>query len=339
MTPSPIVRTATRRFLHTVLPRASDLVPEPRYDREEDLEKDLRALSRSFGVGAVDGDSLPLKIRSVPQYYTETASQYTVMLSPDGAVHFGLSRDGTFQQDHFYEQPRFAESVIERAGARNVLELGSGKGFNSVYLARRHPEVRFTGVDLTPAHIRIATERARGLDNLRFVEGNFHRLDGIPDASVDVAFDVEAGCYSDTPEKIVALHQALRRVLKPGGRFVVWGYYRSRDHATRSRAQQRAVELVEQAWALERFPPVDEWDRSAKAAGFSFESIEHQHREVMPSVRRLYRAARLYYLVRPAFRRLLGQPTHNSVSVLMLPYTFALGAIEYRQAVLVRGAD
>lgn len=339
MTPSPIVRSATRRFLHTFLARAADLVPERRYDREEDLEKDLADLSRSLGVEAVDGDSLPEKLGGVPQYYTETEAQYAALHSPAGSVHFALSRDGIFDHDHFYEQPRFVESIIVRAGARDVLELGSGKGFNSIYVAQRHPEVRITGVDLTPAHVRLATERARGLGNVRFVEGDFHRLDAIPDASIDLAVDVEAGCYSDTPEKIVGLFTELRRVIKPGGRFVAWGYYRAPDHAQRSRAQQRAVELVERSWVLQRFPPIDEWDRAAHEAGFSFESTEHQHLAVMPGLRRLTRGARLYYFVRPMFRRLLGQPTHNSVSVLMLPYGLMLGAIEYRQAVLVRGGD
>lgn len=90
---------------------------------------------------------------------------------------------------------------------------------------------------------------------------------------------------------------------------------------------------------LDRFPPIDEWDNAAKAAGFSFESTERQNDAVMPSIRRLYRGARLYYAMRPAFRWLLGQPTHNSVSVLMLPYALRMGAIVYRQAVLVRGAE
>lgn len=236
MTPHPLVRSATRRFLHTVLGRAGDLVPEPRYDSKADLEHDLAVLSRSLGVDAIDGDALPQKIGDVSHYYTETWQQYALMHSPQGAIHFGLSRDGRFDHDHFYAQPRFAASVIEKTGARDVLELGSGKGFNSIYIAKRHPDVRFTGVDLTKVHLQISTERARDLPNVRFVEGDFHKLDMIPDASIDVVFDVEAGCYSDTAEKMKNLFAGLRRVLRPGGRFVVWGYYRAHDHAARSRA-------------------------------------------------------------------------------------------------------
>lgn len=31
-----------------------------------------------------------------------------------------------------------------------------GKGFNSFFLAKQYPNVNFTGIDLTPSHIKIA---------------------------------------------------------------------------------------------------------------------------------------------------------------------------------------
>src|SRR5262245_12730210 len=53
---------------------------------------------------------------------------------------------------------RFADLAGERLGdAREVLDLGCGPGEITCELARRHPAVRFTGVD----HSEVAIERAR----------------------------------------------------------------------------------------------------------------------------------------------------------------------------------
>jgi hypothetical protein len=63
----------------------------------------------------------------------------------------------------------------------------------------------------------------------------------------------------------------------------------------------------------------------------------------MPSVLRLYRQARLFYLTMASPMRaipaaLVRRSTHNAVSALMLPYTFWLGALESRHAILEKAA-
>jgi hypothetical protein len=63
----------------------------------------------------------------------------------------------------------------------------------------------------------------------------------------------------------------------------------------------------------------------------------------MPSVLRLYRQARLFYLAMASPARaipamLVRRSTHNAVSALMLPYTYWLGALESRHAVLEKAA-
>src|SRR5690242_18948286 len=94
------------------------------------------------------------------------------------------------------------ETVVRNAMAKYVLELGPGKGLNCVFLVERNPEVRVTGVDLTPAHVAIASERGRHCPNLRILQADFHDLAQIPDGSIAVVFEVEAGCYSDTTDQV-----------------------------------------------------------------------------------------------------------------------------------------
>lgn len=66
---------------------------------------------------------------------------------------------------------RFADLAGERLGdARHVLDLGCGPGEITCELARRHPAVRFTGVDHSAVAIARATATAArlGLENVRF---------------------------------------------------------------------------------------------------------------------------------------------------------------------------
>jgi hypothetical protein len=56
----------------------------------------------------------------------------------------------------------------------NVVELGSGDGRNILYLASRHPNVSFTGIDFSPESVRLAVEASLkyGISNARFIEAD-----------------------------------------------------------------------------------------------------------------------------------------------------------------------
>jgi SAM-dependent methyltransferase len=68
----------------------------------------------------------------------------------------------------FQRRLAFASRAIEDRGAASVLDLGCGSGaFLLAPLARRHPQVRFVGVDSDPASIA-AAKRDVMLPNVRF---------------------------------------------------------------------------------------------------------------------------------------------------------------------------
>src|SRR5205823_498098 len=86
---------------------------------------------------------------AIIRYYNETDAAYGFFHSRQGSIHLALTYDGHFDQDGFYEQARIVERQIERLRqsgymVRDVLELGCGKGFNTVYLASHHPNLNFT---------------------------------------------------------------------------------------------------------------------------------------------------------------------------------------------------
>ena len=110
---------------------------------------------------------------------------------------------------------------------RVLLDLGSARGDVCFLLS---PHVREAiGIDASAKAIEIAEEqrRRRGLDNVRFVQGDVAELRPLPDASVDVAgaFDLLEHVDDATVRQMLG---ALRRVLKKGGAFVA--YTPNREH-------------------------------------------------------------------------------------------------------------
>lgn len=101
-----------------------------------------------------------------------------------------------------------------------VLDLGCGWGTFSVALAPRVREV--VGVDFSERSIEICRRRAReaGLENVTFVKADAADT-GLESGSFDVvvAADLVEHLY---PRQTGEVLEEARRVLRPGGRLVIW---------------------------------------------------------------------------------------------------------------------
>jgi ubiquinone/menaquinone biosynthesis C-methylase UbiE len=111
--------------------------------------------------------------------------------------------------------------AVSELAAPAVLEIGPGPGGLAVELARRHAGLRLTGLDIDPAMVERAAVRARreGLEErLAFVVGDVASLP-FPDAS----FDLVTSSFSvhHWPDAAAGFAE-IRRVLRPGGRAIVY---------------------------------------------------------------------------------------------------------------------
>jgi len=105
-----------------------------------------------------------------------------------------------------------------------VLDVGSGIGGPARYFARAYG-ADVTGVDLTPAFVELATEltaRTGLADRVRFVEGSALELP-FEDGRFDLATMNHVGMNIADKATVFA---EVRRVLRPGGRFVVYDLMR-----------------------------------------------------------------------------------------------------------------
>jgi ubiquinone/menaquinone biosynthesis C-methylase UbiE len=115
-----------------------------------------------------------------------------------------------------------------------VLEVAVGTGRNLPFYPRG---IRLTGIDLTPAMLAVAGDRARdlGLD-VKLVEGDAQALP-FADASFETAVCTLA--LNAIPDDRAAIAE-MYRVLRPGGRLLLLGHVASHHRVVR--AVQRLLE-------------------------------------------------------------------------------------------------
>lgn len=94
------------------------------------------------------------------------------------------------------------------ASGGSALDIGCGTGATSIALARARPDLHVTGVDLSPASLAVARDRAAGIANLALVEG-----DVLPIAARLAPLDVLVSrhgvmFFADPVAAFAALHAA-----------------------------------------------------------------------------------------------------------------------------------
>lgn len=190
--------------------------------------------------------------------YEQVASQL-----PDARLlflNYGLAESGPAQESWIAEcdRPwRLHLNLVRRVltgvelRRRTVLELGSGRGGNCLYLARYTQAARICGVDRCAASVRLARRNCRA-ERIHLIVGDAERLP-FGDATVDVLLNIEsAHCYAAF-ETFLA---EVQRVLRPGGIFALADLWRlsvlSYDWDARERALHRG------AWELLREEDISE---------------------------------------------------------------------------------
>lgn len=229
-----------------------------------------------------------------------------------GSNH-SLSFDGHYNPQGHLGQAELVQTCIRKAQAKKILELASGKGLNSLYLAHRNPKIDFVGIDLTPEHVSMSLEKAKGLSNLTFQAGDFHKLH-FEDSSFDLVFEMESICHSTDMEK--ALKEALR-ILKPGGHFVAIESFRNPAWETFSDDLKNAAQISDVVLGIGNPWKVNEWQQLCEKIGFKVVETEDLSPELMPNLLRQRELAKVFFKF----------PWLTRFFLRILPYTWLQNAI------------
>ena len=109
-------------------------------------------------------------------------------------------------------------ALAARPGDR-VLDVGSGPGFYCLEIADEvGPDGRVVGVDLAEPMLALARKRCESLTNVSFKQGDVLSLP-VEDASFDRALCVQVLEYVEPATAGLA---EINRILRPGGRAVIW---------------------------------------------------------------------------------------------------------------------
>ena|SRR5579859_6225159 len=149
----------------------------------------------------------------------------------------------------------------------DVLEIGPGSGVNLAFYAS---DVRWQGLEPNPAMYPYLLNEAKRLGiPVQLREGHADRLD-VADNSIDAVVGTLVLCSVPDQQHVL---QEIRRVLKPGGRFVFIEHVAARRETGLRRRQQ----FVRPLWSLLAdgcHPDRETW-AAIDNAGFSDVQLEH----------------------------------------------------------------
>lgn len=268
---------------------------------EATLRADIAAIQQAFGSLYDEELRKDFGTESVRSYYTATTDRDYKLLEAfiGGGLHSrlvapapaGSSGSGT-------RQPGFVLAEARAVGAKRVLEVGSGRGYCSLFLAGAAPDIKFEGVDLVPRHIEVASTAAAsaGLSNASFRLEDATKLDASSEGAYDLIFSVEALCHMDTPAAVTSLARAVSRLLRPGGRLVIVDGFRSEGFSVASTDAQTAMCLAESGFRIRAMPSRRDWVEACAAHGMRVVRDQDLTHEALPFWRMGWRVARALLL-------------------------------------------
>lgn len=228
----------------------------------------------------------------IRKYYKANQLAYSIFHTFSDRMYMGISRDGIYKEYDLLEAARIVERYINKLGAKNVLELATGRGATSSYLASKYPKIQFDGIELSPGQIVYAQRKAKKLKNYFPVLGDYHNLSKYKKNSIDIVFVIEALCYSTEKEKVLA---EIKRVLRKDGVFIILDGYTRADRKKLTKAEQLACKLVEIGMAVENFETYSSFLKKAKKYDFTILEQENASLFIMPTLKRFERLARTFF--------------------------------------------
>lgn len=250
--------------------------------------KDSPAAGTGTGTGTGTGaGAASTHRRRVWRYYHRTESRLGYRLLLGETKHFGWYEPGVSMWRFATALRRMEQELAGRLGlptGARVLDAGCGVGDVSRTLAHDHG-LNVTGIDILD--FNLATARRRSAETglagrTRFARADYHHLP-FPAESFDGVITMETLVHAAEPGTVL---REFLRVLRPGGRLVLFEYSRTPAERLHERAN-RALELVCELAAMPAWHTLHHGDLEDLLAktGFSVESVTDATARMLPMLR------------------------------------------------------
>lgn len=226
----------------------------------------------------VKGDKNSLK--QVRTYYRLSGWAYKHFHSKEGFVHFGISQGDVYSSKDLYYMANTVSKYLKTGDT--VLELGFGQAANIMYLAKKHPEVNFIGVDLSPFKEKNPPK------NITTYQQDYSSIPQLADNSVDIIYAIETIVHNTDKEKIC---REATRVLKPGGIMIIYDFALDAELSTYDPKTQLAVELISKGGASAMIESVDALNKHYTRGGMTLENTTDFTKNILPDVKRMQKLA------------------------------------------------
>lgn len=302
------------------------------------LERKVQHLKKLFPTESIV--SLTPTKDSIQKYYKINQLAYTLFHQGNDFIHMGISRNGKYNKKDLLEPVHIIEKYIVLADAKKILELATGRGANSAYLAKRHPKITFSGIDLPHGQLSYALNKAKKIPNFHPIPGDYHDLSNFPDNSFDLVFIIEALCYST--EKDVVLKE-VQRVLKPEGIFIIIDGYLKKPHSSLSEIEKLANSLVARGMMVPDFELYSDFKKNTFNLKYKILFEEDVSKLLLPTVERFEKQTQfLFKLPIPIAKFLIKlfpkEFVNNILAAALLPTLIRLDVADYEILVLQKSA-
>jgi len=271
-------------------------------------------------------------VEEVAKYYKLNKIAYSLFHNKSGFIHMGISEDGKFHASDLLVQPNLIGKYIEKDNSKTVLELASGKGSNILYLAKNYSNTAFFGLDLPNGQLNLSNSLFNDVRNLEMNYGDFHNLNKYAPKKFDVVFVIEALCHSDKKE-IVA--KEVFRVLKNGGKFIVFDGYLNKTSIKLNKEELLAKQLTEKGMMVNNFENIDDAKQKIISIGLNLVEEKDYSENIIPNLEKFEKLAENTIFKFPILGKFISRvlPSEiifNAVSGYLIPTLIRNGVANYK---------
>lgn len=296
---------------------------------KQTLESKIDLLGNLFDVKSfLEENNTP---KTIKRYYKTNRLAYRLLHNREGFLHMGITSEGPFKKSDLLEPLKQIGEYLQEKDSPKVLELASGHGANTVYLAKTHLGASLTALDLST----LPKKAFYKLNNTTFHFADFHDLSRFENNSFDLIFIIEALCHAYDTNKVIS---EVQRVLRPKGYFIVFDGYMGKDVKKLDNTARTATKLTATGMAVKKFMYIKDFQKILHTSNFKIIEETDLRSKVLPTMKRFEKLSgrffRLGALGKLLKRILPDMFVRNAVSGFLMPELIEQGIAVYYKHVL-----